>query len=1229
MIGLQTDLRRQRSDKALPMIGNNNVPFVRIAFLVHLLMWWNTAANDLDAAAISKEAENRAVAATVRIYVKQYSWQDYTFSGSGFFVKPHLIATNFHVIVDKDNSRVMPYIAYRHSTRDRFHTVNPVKINDVKHDLAVLEVSRSRIKPLILGGSESVERLDKVYVVGFAKALDCGITSGEINNPKERFSGVEYIRFDAPVSPGNSGGPVVDLHGDVIGVATAVYKSRIHIEPKDIGVSVPQNLNFAIPSNLLRSLLNTHGVSVSPKPKRKRVNRDLERKNEEKAKAEVERAKADTEKAKAEKAKAEARKVEAEARKVEAEAKKAEAEARRVEAVRAKAKAERPKKEKAKAGEPKAHLTERLKAATVHIFGRDHNGNEGRLGSGFFVHKDQVATDFHVVHGSTLKGVKPVAQGTQSADVLFSAQLLKTDKARHLAILQVKGADVQPLNLAHSEKVDIGDKICVFRYLSRREGEFSDGNISEILEKDGVQYFQCDAPVSPGSSGGPMVNSKGDVIAVTALKIPELSGTFEYAIPAIYLKGLLAGKGDPPTLTPRPEEPKVPTTPTSHPMPPSPLLPERLLQPGIDLYEKTRFEDAIESLESAMNGLHNNPEIRAEAHLYLGFAKWGLAETESSVNADFREALRYNPDVELPPRIGQNHPVFKPLLESARRELIGTLSISASPPETEVWIFGGEMKRRLLGSGTASIPLFKGNYAVEGVLEGAHKVVPVLIKPNDREEISLVMPTEAPPSHEFELTLDLFSAEKPKDVKVHYTIYDADGNQLDQDKKEMQLREEKPESSTWVYHVKLPSAPQGGKIAYRIEADGKIIRDDPQVEILEPPESALIDINQTVPIKARVVSNVAVRGVRVYYDSPRTLSKSSPSQVLARESNSNTYIGEIPVDRNHTDGATWFYVRATTGEEDKITRSATRAVRTKTLSQDTPEITVLAPRGSAVLPINKAINIEAEVESNAPLKEVRVYYNSKRKGLSEASPSAILENKSSDTYIGKIPKEHSREEGYIWYFVLATTQNGMKSKPIDRVVEIKELETRIHQGVWASHSWSSYVQNDLLLNSDWARGDVVSLAYLSEGKGFQTIGARLDFPYENSANTNAAIQWGPALKDSHIAFAILAGVAGYPGSDADFSRARQSTRITPLLGGSLKFYPLDRATIDLTGSIKLRSENGAGSRETDFTRTHLHHYEMGIRLYINPTLNLRAGYGRWRLGEDNNTSVLIGLGSTF
>ena len=459
---------------------------------------------------------------------------------------------------------------------------------------------------------------------------------------------------------------------------------------------------------------------------------------------------------------------------------------------------------------------------------------------------------------------------------------------------------------------------------------------------------------------------------------------------------------------------------------------------------------------------------------------------------------------------------------------------------------------------------------------------------------------------------------------IQYTT--PDGNQLDQDKKEMQLREEKPESSTWVYHVKLPSAPQGGKIAYRIEADGKIIRDDPQVEILEPPESALIDINQTVPIKARVVSNVAVREVRVYYDSPRTLSKSSPSQVLARESNSNTYIGEIPVERNHTDGATWFYVRATTGEEDKTTRSATRAVRSKTTL---PPIVVRKPPGAGVLPINKPIDIE--VESSVLLNEVRVYYDFPRTRLSEASPSKMLANKSSsDKYIGKIPKEHNREEGYIWYFVSATTENGMKLKSEDRVVQVKKPTPWRHEGVWASHSWSNYVAEDTRFVSDWERGNLVSLAYLREGKGFQILGAQLDFGYENPINTSAIVQWGPRMKESAIAFAFLAGIAGYRDSDSDLvQNANRPTQLTPLVGGSLKFYPLDRVVVDVTGSIKLRSENSDADRNSSFTKEYIHHYEMGMRIYISPTLNLKAGYGEWRIGEYNNTSVQIGLGATF
>ena len=1123
------------------MLGKKIMPFLRFAFLVLLLFWKNTPANGLEATSISKDAENRAVAATVRIYVKEYSFEDYTFNGSGFFVSPHLIATNFHVIEYKDTQRAWPYIAYSHSGGDLPNPVKRVKVFNVKYDLAVLEVSRSNVKPLTLGRSETVERLNKVYVVGYPLGLDCGTTSGEINNPKQLYKEVEYIRFDAAVSPGNSGGPVLDTQGYVIGVATR--GSWI----------IAQNINFAVPSNHLWSLLYRDGIRLTREPKPVAPEEE----------------------------------------------------------------------ERRQAAEANEKITKHLKAATVRIIGKAPNGEESLLGMGFFVEPNQVATDFHVVDGAELIGVKHFRQGTKSADVLLGAKLLKKDKMRHLAILEVEKKEAKPLSLGNSGKVDRDDKIYMVQDPS--QGKISEGTISKILDIDGVLYFQLDAEVLPASSGGPIANTTGEVIAVTALKVPILDGSLNYAIPAIYLEGLRAKPPDPPPTDPRPEPPHI-LQPDDGPDPEPKVIPahENLLKSGIDFYKAAQFREAVEHLQSTLSRL-SKPNQLAEAHLYLGFSKWGLEDTKSSVSAEFREALRYNPSVTLPDDVGQDHPVFKPLLEKARQESTGILTLSASPPNTEIWIFGGEMQRKQLGDGTVSLQLFKGNYAVEGILDGAHKVVPVLIEPGDRRGITLRMQKTPVPEREFELTLDLYSAEKPKEVMVHYTTYDASGNQLGpEEKKEMQLREHKPETSIWVYHVKLPSADQGGKIVYRIKADGQVIRDDPiQFEILEPPESARFDISQTISIKARVISNVAVREVRVYYDSPRTLSKSSPSQVLARESNSNTYIGEIPVERNHTDGATWFYVRATTGEEDKTTRSATRAVRAKPL-----KIT-LEPVPDP-LPINKPISIKVAVASGAPLKEVRVYYNSKRKGLSEASFSTILENKSSGTYIGKIPKEHNREEGHIWFFVMATTEKGMKSQTEDSVIEVKNLPIWRHEGVWASHSWSSYVQNNPPLNSDWERGNLVSLAYLREGKGFQILGAQLDFGYENPINTSAIVQWGPQMKESAIAFAFLAGIAGYRDSDSDLvQNSNRPTQLTPLVGGSLKFYPLDRASIDFAGTIKLRSTNGAGDRESDFTRTLLHHYEMGIRLYISPTLNLKAGYGEWRIGEYNNTSVQVGLGATF
>ncbi len=1079
--------------------------------------------------------------------------------GSGFFVRSDLLVTSFHVIEDARNRPRA--IKYKREGQQSFSPIKSVRGYDEGRDLAILEVSpKTSVKRLILGNSDLVQPPDTVYVAGYPKSIPKVTTSIGNISAIHKDSLNQWLQFTAPVSGGSSGGPVLNSQGKVIGVATWIVRSTGEFDTEEFLKKIFKDpairIKVDVPQNLNFAIASKHLVALLRK-----LNIQLP----------------------------------PEPKPVDPD------EERRRKETRA-----------------KTAIIKQLNAATVRIIGKDPNGEESLLGSGFFIEPDQVATDFHVIQGTGLKEIQYLGKRATTSDVLLDDQSPKKDKKHHLAILKVEKAKVEPLNLGNSDDVKIAQQIYMIG--DPANGQVSEGKISDIIEKDGVRYFQFDAEISPGSSGGPIVNSSGKVIAVSALKVPIFSGTLKYAIPAIYLKGLLA----------TPDEENVRPIPDDSPDLEPPIV--SVIQQGIEFYKKAQFRQAVEYLQSVLNSLVE-PKQRALAHLYLGFSKWGLDDTKSSVSAEFRESLRYNPSVELPDDVGQNHPVFRPLLEQARVGSTGTLTITASPPETEIRIYGGEIAPELPNDRAVPIRLFRGNYAVEGILGHAHKVVPVLIKPGHHHEESLEMPATIAESQEFELTLDIFSSEQPKEVKVYYTSYDADGNRLGpEEKKEMQLREHKPETSTWVYHVKLPVGTQGGKIVYRIEADGKIIPSPPpQVEILEPPEIAFFDTKQPISIKARVISNVAVREVRVYYDLPGALTESSPSQALASQDSSNMYIGEIPVERKHTDGETWFYVTATTEKGNK-TRSATRAVRAKILPPLPPKIVALEPPDGALFKIHQPINVAATVKSNIPVDEVRVYYGSGETQLSETSSSQLLEKKpTSDTYEGKIPIRNIHDEGHLWYFVSANTKQGMESKSEVRSVEIVKSSNSVdirHQGVWASHSWSNLVSDDGFY-SGWERGDVLSLAFMREGRGIQTLGAQLDYTYENRDYISAMVQWGPSTRENPVAFAFLAGVTGYRTSDPSFSRVRRPRQLTPILGGSMKFFSLDRVTVDLTASMKLRSAIGEANGESDFADDFLHHYEMGIRLYISPSLNFKAGYGMWRLGGYDNTSAQVGLGATF
>ena len=141
---------------------------------------------------------------------------------------------------------------------------------------------------------------------------------------------------------------------------------------------------------------------------------------------------------------------------------------------------------------------------------------------------------------------------------------------------------------------------------------------------------------------------------------------------------------------------------------------------------------------------------------------------------------------------------------------------------------------------------------------------------------------------------------------------------------------------------------------------------------------------------------------------------------------------------------------------------------------------------------------------------------------------------------------------------------------------------------------------------------MLRVAYLREGKTHPTLGAQLDFSPDRT-NMSAMFQWGPALGESDVAFTLLGGIAAYEDS-------LRSTHITPILGAGLRFYPRDKIVIDATSSIQFRQ---------GFDTISLYHYEVGIRFYITRELGLRAGYGKLSLGDEDVTTLQIGLGYTF
>jgi S1-C subfamily serine protease len=164
--------------------------------------------------------------------------------GSGFIIdKDGHILTNNHVVANARDVEITLH------NRKRY----PAKVigNDPAHDLAVLQISAPSLVPAVLGDSQNLQVGQKVYAIGNPFGLNGTMTRGivsSIRSVREPNGATidKAIQTDAAVNPGNSGGPLLNSRGEVIGINTLIASS--------VGQSA--GIGFAVPVNTAKSVLN-------------------------------------------------------------------------------------------------------------------------------------------------------------------------------------------------------------------------------------------------------------------------------------------------------------------------------------------------------------------------------------------------------------------------------------------------------------------------------------------------------------------------------------------------------------------------------------------------------------------------------------------------------------------------------------------------------------------------------------------------------------------------------------------------------------------------------------------------------------------------------------------------------------------------------------------------------------------------------------------------------------
>ncbi|MCC7242673.1 MAG: trypsin-like peptidase domain-containing protein [Acidobacteria bacterium] len=187
-------------------------------------------------------------------------------------------------------------------------------------------------------------------------------------------------------------------------------------------------------------------------------------------------------------------------------------------------------------------LTKAMAPAVVFIGNVDGRGQVASIGSGFVVDPDGViVTNYHVIEGASALQVK-----MKDGEIYDRVEVLDHDQRRDIAVLKIRAFKKLPVVTLASEAPEAGEEAIAIGNPQGLEHTVSVGVVSAYRQAEGYRLIQISVPISPGSSGGPLFNIKGEVIGITSAGVvAEGAQNLNFAVPIDYARPLIASKSPP------------------------------------------------------------------------------------------------------------------------------------------------------------------------------------------------------------------------------------------------------------------------------------------------------------------------------------------------------------------------------------------------------------------------------------------------------------------------------------------------------------------------------------------------------------------------------------------------------------------------------------------------------------------------------------------------------------